>query len=180
MFGNAYDVDIHLVEIPDKGSGNGSISGEVTYESPDVYESEIYDATFIANWSGVSWDETEPSGTSLSLAFRSCDDILCDVETWSAWDGDSPNSLTSKFSVEQNYPNPFNPTTAINFTVAKAGNVYFTVFNVLAQEVFAAKINAVAGANNYQFNGVNLSSGLYFYQVQQGANTVTKKMVLMK
>ncbi|MCK5076991.1 MAG: T9SS type A sorting domain-containing protein, partial [Calditrichia bacterium] len=80
----------------------------------------------------------------------------------------------------QNYPNPFNPTTEISYTVPKAGNVEFKVFNVLGQEVFAAKINAVAGANSYSFNGVNLSSGLYFYQVQQGVNTVTKKMVLMK
>jgi len=59
-----------------------------------TYESTVFDATFTADWETVSWSETQPSQTSLSLAFRSCDDVNCSGESWSSWNENSPDSLT--------------------------------------------------------------------------------------
>lgn len=55
LFGNAYDVDIHLVEIPDGTIGNGSISGVITYESNEVYEEDIYGNDWFGNTTGAPY-----------------------------------------------------------------------------------------------------------------------------
>ena len=86
------------------------------------------------------------------------------------------------YQLSQNYPNPFNPTTVINFTIPKAGNVTLKVYNSLGQEV-ATLVNGYKDASNYKvdFNSSNLSSGVYFYTLKVGNNfTQTKKMVLIK
>jgi len=86
-----------------------------------------------------------------------------------------------KFQLSQNYPNPFNPSTAIKFTIAKAGNVTLKVFNVLGQQV-STLINKEMSTGNYNFNfdASALSSGIYFYTLHAGNNIATKKMVLLK
>jgi hypothetical protein len=92
------------------------------------------------------------------------------------------DGLPQKFQLQQNYPNPFNPTTVINFTIPKAGNVTLKVYNSLGQEV-ATLVNGYKDAANYRvdFNASNLSSGVYFYTLKVGNSfTQTKKMLLLK
>jgi hypothetical protein len=89
--------------------------------------------------------------------------------------------LPQNFQLEQNYPNPFNPSTDINYTIAKAGNVTLKVYNMLGQHV-ATLVNGFQAANTYKvnFNASGLSSGMYLYELRTGNNVITKKMVLMK
>jgi hypothetical protein len=89
--------------------------------------------------------------------------------------------LPQKFQLQQNYPNPFNPSTAISYTIAKAGNVSLRVYNLLGQEV-ATLVNGFQAANTYSvnFNASNLASGVYVYELKAGNNVTSKKMVLMK
>jgi hypothetical protein len=91
------------------------------------------------------------------------------------------SSVPSVYSLSQNYPNPFNPTTNIRFAVPEAGLVTMKVYNLLGQEV-ATLLNEYknAGTYNVDFNAVNLSSGVYFYQINAGNYSDTKKMILMK
>jgi hypothetical protein len=92
------------------------------------------------------------------------------------------DGLPQKFQLQQNYPNPFNPTTVINFTIPKGGNVTLKVYNSLGQEV-ATLVNGYKDAANYQvdFNASSLSSGVYFYTLKVGNSfTQTKKMLLLK
>jgi hypothetical protein len=86
-----------------------------------------------------------------------------------------------KFQLQNNYPNPFNPSTVINYTIAKAGNVTLKVYNLLGQEV-ATLVNGFQTANTYNvdFNATGLSSGVYIYELRSGSNVISKKMVLMK
>ena len=90
-------------------------------------------------------------------------------------------TMPTDFALNQNYPNPFNPTTTITYSINKAAKVNLTVYNILGKEV-ATLVNQVQNANSYDvsFDGTNLSSGVYFYKLQVGANVETKKMVLMK
>lgn len=91
-------------------------------------------------------------------------------------------AVPGSFSLSQNYPNPFNPTTSISFTVAKSEMVSLKVFNTLGQQV-AQLFNQQAEAGktyNVSFDASNLTSGIYFYQLNQGSNSITKKMTLMK
>ena len=89
--------------------------------------------------------------------------------------------LPVAYQLEQNYPNPFNPTTVINFTIPKAGNVTLKVYNALGQEV-ATLVNEYKNASNYQvsFDASNLSSGIYFYTLTTDNFTQSKKMMLVK
>jgi hypothetical protein len=90
--------------------------------------------------------------------------------------------VPEKFVLEQNYPNPFNPTTKINFTLPKDAAVTLSVFDISGREVARLLNDEMKIADYYSidFNGVNLSSGVYYYRLQAGEFTQTKKMVLLK
>ncbi len=87
----------------------------------------------------------------------------------------------SEYSLNQNYPNPFNPSTKISFAVPQTENVKVVLFNALGQEV-ATLFNGVAeaGMHSVSFDGSNLTSGIYFYQMQAGSFVSVKKMILTK
>jgi hypothetical protein len=89
--------------------------------------------------------------------------------------------LPVSYQLEQNFPNPFNPTTVINYTIPKAGNVSLKVYNVIGQEV-ATLFNGYQEASKYQvsFNASNLASGIYIYTINAGSFTQSKKMMLIK
>jgi len=90
-------------------------------------------------------------------------------------------SVPKEFSISQNYPNPFNPTTKITFSLPEAGNVKLRVFDALGREVkLLVDRFENAGKHTVEFNGKNLSSGVYFYRVEYQNNFVTKKMILIK
>ena len=85
------------------------------------------------------------------------------------------------FRLNQNYPNPFNPTTTINYSLAKEGNVKLTVYNSIGSKV-ATIVNENKPAGNYtvQFNGNNLASGIYLYRLESGKYNAAKKFILLK
>ena len=89
--------------------------------------------------------------------------------------------LPEHFSLFQNYPNPFNPKSNIKFQIAKSGDVKLTVFDVLGREV-AVLVNKelYPGTYEVEFDGSNYPSGVYFYKLDAGDFTQTKKMVLIK
>jgi hypothetical protein len=92
-----------------------------------------------------------------------------------------PTAIPGKFDLSQNYPNPFNPTTTINYSIAQTGNVSLKVYNLLGQEV-ATLYSGVQQIGNHSavFDGSRFASGVYFYRLEAGNNTITKKLVLMK
>ena len=85
------------------------------------------------------------------------------------------------FDLSQNYPNPFNPTTTINYSVPKSGSMSLKVYNLLGEEV-ATLFNGVQQAGNHTavFDAARFASGVYFYRLEAGNLSVTKKLVLMK
>jgi hypothetical protein len=91
-------------------------------------------------------------------------------------------NLPQGFGLLQNYPNPFNPTTTISFNLLKPSKVKLTVYDMLGNQV-AELLNEVkeAGQSSVQFDGSNLSSGLYLCKMQNdGRPILTKKMMLLK
>lgn len=94
---------------------------------------------------------------------------------------DKANQLPREYQLCQNYPNPFNPNTKINYSIAKEGNVYLTVYNAIGSKV-AILVNEFkpAGSYSFQFNGNNLASGIYLYRLESGNYSAAKKFILMK
>jgi hypothetical protein len=91
------------------------------------------------------------------------------------------NELLTDYNLFQNYPNPFNPETKINYDLPKSGIVKLTIYDVLGREI-KTLINEFKQAGTYtvDFNGENLSSGVYYYKMTAGDFTSIKKMVLIK
>ncbi len=91
------------------------------------------------------------------------------------------SGIPENYSLSQNYPNPFNPTTNIDFSLPKSGMVTLKIYNMLGQEV-ATLINGEmkAGSYNIQFNGNQLSSGVYVYQIRAGSFIMNKKFTLLR
>ncbi len=90
-------------------------------------------------------------------------------------------NMLNDFSLSQNYPNPFNPTTTINFSIPQNDFVTLKVFDVLGNEV-RTLINEVmeSGYHRIQFDAGKLTSGIYYYKLQTGTESETKKMVILK
>ncbi len=90
-------------------------------------------------------------------------------------------NVPGKFELSQNYPNPFNPTTTIRFTIAEAGNVKLTLFNILGQEL-RTLIDEFkeTGIHTINLNASELNSGLYIYKLESNGLTQTRKMTLVK
>jgi len=89
--------------------------------------------------------------------------------------------LPENFEVFQNYPNPFNPVTTIKYHLPSEGKVDIRIFDILGREV-ETLVNEFqrAGSHSIQFNGNNLSSGVYLYRVQFKEQSFTRKMLLLK
>jgi hypothetical protein len=91
--------------------------------------------------------------------------------------GDTPEA----FTLEQNYPNPFNPTTSIQYSVAEAGPVTLTIYNVMGQQV-ETLVSETKSAGSYRvsWNAANMASGIYYYRLQAGNDILTRQMTLIK
>jgi hypothetical protein len=90
-------------------------------------------------------------------------------------------TIPNFYALGQNYPNPFNPATKIQYAIPKAGDVSLVVYDILGRQV-ATLVNEFKNPGVYtiDFNASSLSSGVYFYKIQSGTFTDTKKMLLVK
>lgn len=86
-----------------------------------------------------------------------------------------------EYALMQNYPNPFNPATQIKFTIPKSGLVTLKVYDLLGRKA-AVLVNEerVAGEYSVKFDGSNLASGVYYYQLKSGNYSAIRKMLLIK
>lgn len=89
--------------------------------------------------------------------------------------------IPNEYFLEQNYPNPFNSETTINYSISKSGFVTLKVYNLLGQEVSTlVSEEKIVGSYKRNFNGINLSSGIYFYHLRVNDFSAVKKFVLTK
>ena len=89
--------------------------------------------------------------------------------------------IPTEFKLNQNYPNPFNPSTKIQFSIPKEVMVRLSIYNTIGQEV-SKLVNQELGVGTYSvdFDATELPNGIYFYKIQAGEFTQTKKMILLK
>jgi mannose/cellobiose epimerase-like protein (N-acyl-D-glucosamine 2-epimerase family) len=102
---------------------------------------------------------------------------------------ETPDALSEKkiirrnYTLFANYPNPFNPSTTIKYMIPEAEQhkVTLKVYNALGQEV-AVLVNEAQTPGEYSktFNAQALPSGIYYYRLECGAFSETKKMILIK
>lgn len=141
---------------------------------------------------GVTWtpEQTTTNVTFTNVSFPSISTgyvvgergvILKTTNGVSAVKARTENQAPSSFSLEQNFPNPFNPQTTIQFSLPLANRVTLKVYNVLGKEVATLIDQSLEpGEHQVDFDAAHLASGIYFYQLQAGDYTETKKMIVQK
>ncbi|NWF91034.1 MAG: T9SS type A sorting domain-containing protein [Ignavibacteriaceae bacterium] len=98
--------------------------------------------------------------------------------------GDANNENTfaaDGFYLSQNYPNPFNPVTNITFTIPSASFVTLKIFDALGKVISTLIAEEKpAGIYSQKWYANGLTSGVYFYQLQAGSFTETRKLILLQ
>lgn len=100
---------------------------------------------------------------------------------------DATASPVPSISLGQNYPNPFNPETTIKFAVLNSRTpVELSIYNTKGQKVKTLFSGTLPQGEHFRVwdgkdeQNQSVSSGLYFYKIQSGNSSQTRKMVLMK
>ena len=102
-----------------------------------------------------------------------------------------PERLPTKTQLLANYPNPFNPETWIPFQLAKDSIVTAKIYDVTGKQIRTIELGHIPAGNYVESNraiywdgrtkdGEQVSSGTYFYQIEAGDHTETRKMVILK
>ncbi|MBK7629200.1 MAG: T9SS type A sorting domain-containing protein [Ignavibacteriales bacterium] len=122
---------------------------------------------------GVDSEDYVYAGTGGKSMFKTTTSTVTDVEEIKF----EPVS----FSLSQNYPNPFNPSTKISWQSPIGSWQTLKVYDVLGNEVVTL-VNEYKPAGSYEveFSAVELSTGIYFYQLKAGSFAHTRKMILLK
>jgi hypothetical protein len=91
------------------------------------------------------------------------------------------NRITLGYKLYPAYPNPFNPSTTISFDLPSRSYVTLKMFDILGREV-STIVSEELQAGNYarQWNAANMDSGVFFYRLQAGTYTETRKLLLLK
>ena len=99
------------------------------------------------------------------------------------------SALPRAYALSQNSPNPFNPSTTISYEIPESdggAKVSLTVYNIRGQKVITL-VDELKEAGQYSINwdgrdlsGNRVSSGVYFYRMQAGNFTATRKMVILE
>jgi hypothetical protein len=177
--------------------GSGIISG-IAGSSSEIYKcwysrgSNIY-----VGYSGTNWElqYTAPGGVYNIIS----NNKLASDNVWAVRDNGGiskytgtigisiiSNEIPETFSLSQNYPNPFNPTTIIRFAIpsnvkSEMSNVKIIIYDALGREVQTlVNGNLSPGTYEVDFDGSNLTSGVYYYKLISDSFTETKRMVLIK
>jgi len=94
---------------------------------------------------------------------------------------DTYSNVPSQYALDQNYPNPFNPTTTISYNIHASGVVTLNVYDVLGRKIETLVGNVMApGSYAVTWDAKDNASGTYFYTLEAGGTTMTRKMLLIK
>ena len=102
---------------------------------------------------------------------------------------DDPITFISpeEYRLEQNYPNPFNPNTTIQYTLPINRKVSIKIYNVNGQLVNTLVNNKLVSAGTHKVmwngkntNGLQVSTGMYFYSLEWAGMKKVKSMTLLK
>ncbi|MFA7288321.1 MAG: T9SS type A sorting domain-containing protein [Melioribacteraceae bacterium] len=196
----AYDINWHkpTTELIFAWQGYDAEGNEVNYDSANevqyISNNDLYKSANIT-WGSSTGEFKYPYLTNTmfvlytanatlpdsnrQIRFFTAKPIVSDVNEEEQYE--KQNRIPVEYSLSQNYPNPFNPSTNIKFALTKTSIASLKVYDILGREV-ATLVNKELNPGNYnfQFNGSRLSSGIYFYRLQTGEFTQTKKMLLIK
>jgi hypothetical protein len=141
------------------------------------------DSVTIKNYAWYAKDLTQLHITSIQEEQFELSTIEINAISYSKAGGpagvDEYGFSSNNFILEQNSPNPFNSRTIISYEIKEANDVVLTVYDFLGKEVETI-VNERQPAGHYQvdFSAKGLTSGLYFYKLESGGESVMMKMMI--
>jgi hypothetical protein len=186
--------------IPATGITGGYVSAKWVPNSRTVYiivSSTTATQSFKSTDNGVTWTQITWPANNFGVAHMDSyfDNVTGHVYLYASCEsgkilklndevvGVNQNVTTvpTDYVLNQNYPNPFNPTTNINYSIPKSSFVTLKIYDILGNEVMTV-VNEQQTINNYTYkvDFSKLSSGMYYYKLNAGDFSVTKKLMLVK
>jgi len=142
-----------------------------------------------ATWTYTTDNVAVGAGAPTLIIVGVTDDDSSAVHIDEFWYNETPTGMSisddapiaSSYELGQNYPNPFNPTTHIRFNIPETAGAKLTVFNIMGEAV-ANLVDGVvsAGGHTVSWNAANMPTGVYFYRLESGNFTQTRKLLLVK
>jgi hypothetical protein len=107
--------------------------------------------------------------------------VFRSASTVAGTENEAGGNIPTGYFLAQNFPNPFNPVTTIRYSLPTGSEVSLKVFNPLGEEVATLVTGRQdAGPHTVSWDAAGQPSGLYFYRLQAGDFTQTKKLVLLR
>ncbi len=113
-------------------------------------------------------------------------EIRSDMGAYSGGDGivdidETGMSIPKQTSLSVNYPNPFNAQTVISYELPIQSQVTINIYDILGRQVRCLQNGEQpAGYHQVIWDASDVSSGVYFYKLQAGNYSNTRKMMLVK
>jgi cyclomaltodextrinase / maltogenic alpha-amylase / neopullulanase len=181
-----FDSIVHGVTVTLSGGGSpnvdftGGVQDGHPYHASDLYNDTVYTVTFSSGSAAFSVTLPPYGSSVLVLAESSYSLTLPPVLGVK----ESAQDLPVRFSLSQNYPNPFNPATTIEYSIARAGPVSLTVYDLLGRKV-ATLLEALRQPGRYTLSwdasrGGGIPSGIYFYRLSTPWFQDVRKMLLIR
>jgi hypothetical protein len=174
-------------EITSTGSG-ATFDITLSYKDTEL-NGEVENELNLWRWDGASWDgpgissDTSTTNNWLTVTGQTSfsDWIISDANDVGALPVEDEQVIASDFELLQNYPNPFNSGTIISWQSPIGSHQTLKVFDVLGNEIVTL-VNEYKHAGKYkiEFNANTFPSGVYFYRLQAGELSETKKFILIK
>ena len=167
---------------------NGSMSEVVNFTADDLYAG-FYFFPFVSELTPLTDGFYQiPVSTSITPSEFGANDPLAPVthnfvsgigfsEDTFIGISDGPVAV-SGIEVSQNQPNPFTGSTSIEISSNTVAPVSIEVSNIMGQTVYTQNAGTITGTMKVQINANDLESGVYFYTVRVGAESVSKKMII--
>ena len=90
-------------------------------------------------------------------------------------------NVPARFELLQNYPNPFNPTTTILYQLPKSSFLKLSIYDIKGRLVeILVNERKNSGYYSVNWNAENVSSGIYFYQIDADDLSSVKKCLVVK
>lgn len=102
-----------------------------------------------------------------------------------------PKKIVTKSVLLQNYPNPFNPETWMPYAIKDAAHVKLHIYDAVGQRIRTLDLGFQKSSEYFTRDkaaywdgrndmGERIASGVYFYRIEAGSFSDTRKMVILK
>ncbi len=174
-------INIYGFNMP-PATGTRTLTQQVPQIAPGgIYTYRAYVGTYPWVVGHSDWFNFEKLGGEAGSGLGSPSDWPCSGEFFDGIELLNSKAVPKTYALHTPYPNPFNPIAHITFALPEAVRVKLKVYDVTGREVAALVDNYLeAGYHDIVFDGSNLSSGIYFYKINAGGFSETRKMILVK